>query len=115
MLELLSSQPSSYQYIDQHLSYHQPQTQQVSQQRHLMMSSPSDEQSLASISATQLSRLSLKCVNSNQPMRVASDEGNFGLLADVAIAAAEEQSRLEQQQQQQNQQLAAQPIDLSKK
>lgn len=40
--------------------------------------------------------------------------GNFGLLADVAIAAAEEQSRLERVQ------LAAasasaQPIDLSKK
>lgn len=59
---------------------------------------------------------------------VKASEGGFGLLADVAIAAAEEQSRMEleleiQQQHQQQQQstitnsgqVVAQPIDLSKK
>lgn len=47
-------------------------------------------------------------------------EGNFGLLADVAVAAAEEQSRIERQQQAEAAAAAAavasaQPIDLSKK
>lgn len=45
-------------------------------------------------------------------------EGSFGLLADVAVAAAEEQSRIERQQQEEAAAVAAavgQPIDLSMK
>lgn len=52
-----------------------------------------------------------------QNQRVSS-EGGFGLLADVAIAAAEaaeEQSRLEQQAAEAAASAAVQPIDLSKK
>lgn len=83
-------------------------------------------------SLSQISRLSLHCANSmarqadalssqnlaNKLSLLRSSDndasGNFGLLADVAIAAAEEQSRMELLQQQ-RQLSAAQPIDLSKK
>lgn len=42
-------------------------------------------------------------------------EGGFGLLADVAIAAAEAEQRQQEQQEEQQQSAAQQPIDLSKK
>lgn len=192
----VSQLTSSYQYIDQHLSYHRQQqpTQigsnlnvnlpmtiscslpQVIGQRANMsnsllvarspvspMSSCDAHSNLAHynsaspspssprISGSQLSnqlshisKLSLNCnagaqVNHQQTttsstfglgnklnlLQVASnvtsvncEGGNFGLLADVAVAAAEEQSRIEQQQQAEAAAAAAasaQPIDLSKK